>query len=104
MNGGNGHVSGPRRSQRDGKRAAREKRPGKCQKFSFPLPGWGTLAGHPPQNTRDQRILVIATGSGPSAGELVPKSPSGWDVGQEEEGTSASVANPEKTSFQVSFL
>ena len=105
MNGGNGRVSGLRRSQRDGKRAAREEGRGKPQKISCPLPGRGTLASHPPQEkTRDQRVPVVAAGSGPSADELVPKSPSGRDVSQDAEGTSTSVANPEKTSFQASFL
>lgn len=52
MNGGNGRVSGLRRSQRDGKRAAREEGRGKPQKISCPLPGRDT--GQSPSSGEDQ--------------------------------------------------
>ena len=40
------------------------------------LTGWGTLASCPRQEeTRDKRVPVVATGSGPLAGELAPECP-----------------------------
>ena len=45
-------------------------------KVSCSLPGWGTLASCPHQEeTRDKRVPVVATGSGPLAGELAPEYP-----------------------------
>ena len=71
-----GKILGLQRSQREEKGAAREKGSGKGQKILCPLPSRGTLASHPrKEKTRDQRVPVVATGSGPSAGELVLKYP-----------------------------
>lgn len=48
----------------------------KVNKASGPLPGQRTLASCPCQEeTWDQRVLVVATGSGLSADELVLKYP-----------------------------
>ena len=71
-----GKILGLQRSQREEKGAAREKGSGKGQKILCPLPSRGTLASHPrKEKTRDQRVPVVATGSGPSAGKLVCKYP-----------------------------
>ena len=50
------------------------------------LTGQGTLASCPHQEeTRDKRVPVVATGSGPLAGKLAPEYPSGQDVSLSEE-------------------
>ena len=44
-------------------------------KVSCSLPGRGTLASCPYQETRDKRVPVAAAGSGPLAGKLAPEYP-----------------------------
>ena len=50
------------------------------------LIGRGILASCPRQGeTRDERVPVVAAGSGPLAGKLAPEYPSGQDISLSEE-------------------
>ena len=62
----------------------------------------GTLASCPHQEeTRDKRVPVAATGSGPLAGKLAPEYPSGQDVSlSEEESHQVAIFYRKEDSFQ----
>ena len=64
--------------------------------------GQGTLASCPRQEeTRDKRVPVAATGSGPLAGKLAPEYPSGQDVSlSEEESHQVAIFYRKEDSFQ----
>ena len=52
----------------------RERKEDKVNNASCPLPGQSTLASRLHQEeTRDKSVLVVATGSGPWVGKLVPE-------------------------------
>ena len=65
-------------------RKEREKGREVNNKVSCSFPGQGTLASCPHQETRDKRVPVVASGSGPLVGKLLPEYPK-WSVCQSQD-------------------